>query len=446
MGYLLEPPVAHAEPRWYGQSGVYGHFAPRSDRFPEFQRALDDKFDWMLFNQRWEPWYGMFDYGDLMVNYDGEAWSQWAHNEPAQDYQLWLQFMRTGEARYFDAAQALSRHTMDVDNTHWPEEPRFLGASNYPLDYWKTLRLPPGNKYRGIGRRHSAQHWMHVLSAHVWVQGWLADYYLAGEHRGLDAAVQTAEFHLRRLFGEHELTGRRLYLSVWNLAEVYDATKDPRYLEELKSRVARMLQLGFQQGGNLVIDRYGYTHVYVTPGLTRYLSITGDPAVREALVRNARFTRDNAPYNHFMESYLASVVSLAAGYELTGDGRFADEIRKRLAPLRQDALPRRIDDTWTQAALFQALEKGSHLPPDPGRFRPDEQERREAARRAQAAGQAPSARVPRLDRPGWAFTNGLRVFGWTSAFTVPYALQVLERAQATAGPKSPAVTGGRTHD
>lgn len=434
MGYFLRPPVAHAEPAWYAASGALGRLSPRGHDFPELERALDDKFDWMLFNQRWEPWYGMFDHGDLMVDFDGEAWHNWAHNEPAQDYQLWLQFLRTGDARYFEAAQTLSRHTMDVDNTHWPEDPPYRGDSNHPLDYWKTLGEPPGSPYRGMGRRHSAQHWMHALSAHVWVQGWLADYYLAGEHRGLDAARQTADFHLRRLFGEHELTGRRLYLSVWNLVQAWDATKDPRYGEELKLRVGRLLQAGSRQGGNLVIDRYGYTHVYVVPALLHYLSLTGDPAVRAALVESARFARDNAPLNHFMESYLSSLVSLAAGYELTGERSYVDEIRRRVEPLRQAALPRPIDDSWTQAELAAALEAASRLPPDHGRFRPDEQERRAAAEReARARGESPRPR-----RPGWSFTNGLRVFGWTSAYSLPYALDALRRSQAErpAGPAS----------
>jgi hypothetical protein len=227
MRFVLEPPVAHVDPAWYGRSGVYGAFAPRTDAFPEYQRALDYKFDWMLFNQKWQPWYGVFDHGDMMNTFDGRAWNTFGHNEPAQDFMLWLQFMRTGDARLFDAALAMSRHTMDVDNTHWPAGPAYHGESNYPLDYWKTLQQPPGSKYLGVGRRHSAQHWLHILSAHVWVQGWLASYYLAGEHRGLDVARLSADMHLRRLWGEHELTGRRLYLSVWNLVDVWDATKDP---------------------------------------------------------------------------------------------------------------------------------------------------------------------------------------------------------------------------
>lgn len=425
MRYVLEPPVAYVEPSWYGHTGVFGAFAPRSDGVPELQRALDYKFEWMLFNQRWQPWYGMFDHGDFMNTFDGKAWNTFGHNEPAQDFMWWLQFMRTGDARVFDAALAMSRHTMDVDNTHWPTGPAYHGETNYPLDYWKTLAEPPGSKYLGIGRRHSAQHWLHVLSAHVWVQGWLASYYLAGEHRGLDVARMTADMHLRRLWGEHELTGRRLYLSVWNLVDVWDATKDPRYEAEVRERVARMLRLQREQGDNLVIDRYGYANVYASHGLARYLDMTGDAAVRAALVRHARAVRDVPPLNHWMESYLSTVHGLALGYRLTGERSFLDEMTRRLEPLRTDALPRPIDDAWTQAALFEALERASRLPDDPNRHRLDLLNRGPVKLRA--------GEVPPPRRAGWAFTHGLRIFGWTHAFTLPYALALLEE---TAPPSS----------
>jgi hypothetical protein len=240
----------------------------------------------------------------------------------------------------------------------------------------------------------------------------MASYYLAGEQRALDVARMTADMHLRRLFGEHDLTGRRLYLSVWNLAEVFDATKDPRYLRELEERVGRMLRLQREQYDSLVMDRYGYTNVYASHGLSRYFEITGDAAVRDALIRHARAVRDNPPLNHWMESYLSSIHSLTLGYRLTGDRSFVDEMKRRLEPLEVDALPRPIDSSWTQRELFDALEKANHFPLDPNRIRP-------------AAGAAVTAN-PQPRRPIWAFTNGLRVFGWTSAYTVPWALAVLE--------------------
>ena len=281
MDGFMRPPIVHATPAWYGQTDIFGHFAPRSSGATGLERALDHKIDWVLFNQRWEPWYGMFDYGDVKVNFDGERWSTWAHNEPAEDFILWLQFMRTGDPRLFDAAQAMSRHTMDVDNTHWPRGGRFEGTTNQPLDYWRDLeRDAPASPYLGMGRRHSPQHWAHALTAHVWVQGWLADYYLAADHRALDVARMTADLHVRRPWPDHGVTGRRLYLSVWNLACVWDATKDPRYREELEDRIGRMLRLQERQSGSLVMDRYGYAHIYASHGLARYLAATGDDAVR----------------------------------------------------------------------------------------------------------------------------------------------------------------------
>jgi hypothetical protein len=402
MGYVLNPPVAHADPAWYGRSGVYGRFAPRTERFPEFERALDYKFDWWLFNQKWSPWYGMFDYGDGKYNFDGQKWDLWVCNEPANDFMLWMQFMRTGDRRYYFAAQAASRHSMDVDNTHWPTDPKYVGDTNLAIDYWESLKKPPGTKYLGIGRRHAMQHWSRALSAHVWIAGWIADYYLTGDHRGLDVAIQTAETYLKRIWGEHDLTGRRLYLSVWNLVEVWDATKDERYHRELQDRIERMIRLQErEQGDSLIADRYGYTQNYASHAFAKYVDLTGDQKVRAALIRHTRRVRDVPPLSHRMESYLSTIHSLVVGYDLTGDASFLAEIKKRLEVEKTDALLKPIDDSWSQHVLFHALEKASHLPKNPDGT-----------------------------RPLWSLTNGLRVFGWTHAYGLPYALRVLEQTRS----------------
>ena len=64
MQYFLDPPVPHADPETYSKSGAYGNFAPRTEKHIDYERSIDYKFDWQFFNQNWEPWYGMFDYGD----------------------------------------------------------------------------------------------------------------------------------------------------------------------------------------------------------------------------------------------------------------------------------------------------------------------------------------------------------------------------------------------
>ncbi len=419
---FVEAPVAHVTPSWYGASGVFGRFAALSDRDPALQRSIDYKFDWMLFNQRWMPWYGMWDYGDWRLYFDGEKWTDWGNNEPAEDYICWLQFMRTGDARVYDAARANSRHSMDVDNVHWPAEPHFVGDSNVALDYWEFDRArrtgeydgPAPSPYVGIGSRHAKQHWVKTLSAHVWVQGWLADYYLTGDHRGLDVAIETADMHLRRIWGEHGLTGRRLYLAAWNVLDVWDATKDERYEREADDLVGRMLRLqDREQGGSLSMDRYGYADVYITHALAMYLDLTGDARVRTALARHARRVRDVPALNHEFESYMSGVYALVLGWDLTGEPSLLAEARRRLEALKMDALQRPIDDTWTLGELFTALDKASHLP-------------RSAIRNSRAL-------------PIWSATNGLRVFGWTNAYVLPFALERLEKGP---GPRAQG-SGGR---
>lgn len=418
---LVDPPVMTAAPRWHAASGAFGRIAPRASARPELERALDTKFDWWLYNQSFVPWYGMWDYGDGKLNFDPTTgtWDIWGDNEPAQDLQLWMQFVRTGETRFARAAQALSRHSMDVDNIHWPTPPVYRGDTNTSTDYWKTLGQAEGSPYVGLGRRHGAQHWLKTLSAHVWVAGWLADYYLTGDHRGLDMAIQTGDMHLRTIFGEHDLTGRRLYLSIWNLSEVWNATKDPRYKKELDARLERLLALQKQQGDSLVVERYGYSHNYVIRGVDRFLSVNDDAGVKRALesaiVRHARRVRDVPPLNHQMESYLSSLGALVAGYNLTGDEGMLREMKTRLDILKLDAIGLEIGPDANQAELARAVEKASHLPGDPARPK---------------------------ERALWAATNGLRVFGWTHAFTIPYALRSLEDADLKAKPplRKPAVT------
>lgn len=402
--YFMDPPVTHANPEWYANSKVYGSMSAKSDKHPELERSLDYKFDWMRFNQKWEPWYGMIDYGDFMTYFPKNKWDTWQSGEPAEDFMWWLQFMRTGNRDLYLTATACSQHTMDVDNIHWPNFPKFIGDTNNSIDFFNlddSARYK-GSPYIGMGRRHAAQHFTSLLSAHVWVAGWIASYYLTGDHRALEVAEEAGDLYLRRIFGGHDIQGRRLYLSIWNLTELFDADKKEKYFTELKDRVKILLELqkSSEQGGSLIIERYGYSQVYISQGLYKYYQITGDEAVKKALITHAMWQRDNPSINHTMESFLASVPSILLGYEFTGDRTFLDEAVKRAAILKTDKLPMEIWSYPNQKELVMALEKVSHLPDDKESFR----------------GEAI-----------WKITNGLRVFGWTHIYSIPYLINWIDK-------------------
>ncbi|NBC66069.1 MAG: hypothetical protein GVY07_10505 [Bacteroidetes bacterium] len=403
MDFVLNPPVAHAEHSWYGNSGVYGHFADADHTFPELERSMQYKFDWMLFNQNWEPWYGMFNYGDVKNYYFRENWYQWANNEPAQDFMWWKNFIRTGEPKMYEMAQASSRHSMDVDNVHWPRPEKYRGDSNSALDWFMSEKQPDGTPYLGMGRRHSDGHWSSMLSAHVWVTGWLASYYLDGYHRGLDIARMTGDYYIRRIFGEHGLTGRRLYLSIWNLAELYDASKEQIYLAELNDRIDQLLSLQKQQGGRMTIDRYGYSQNYLSHGLTKYLQMFNRPGIKHAYLTHARSIRDVPPIDHDYESFLSSIHPLITAYDFTGEKQFLIEACERSSHLLIDQMPTPISDLETQAEFQSAMEDVSKLP----------------------MSTSDSFFSQRL--PVWSFSMGLRIFGWTHAYSVPYMIDRLEK-------------------
>ncbi len=399
---VLDPPVAHAPPAWYRDSGVYGTFASADNRIPALERGLQHKFRYMHFNRDWEPWYGMFDHGDLKTYYRGGDWVQWGNNEPAQDFQWWFNFMRTGNRDDYLQAEAMSRHTMDVDNLHWPTGPVYRGDTNAALDYWRTLEAPAGSPYVGMGTRHTNQQAVALYTAHVWIAGWLASYYLGAYHRGLDVARLTGEYYRKRVFGEHGLTGRRLYLSVWNLAELYDATREDIHLEELRYRLNRVLELQKTQGGRMVVDRFGYSQHYLTHGLDKYLQLFDDREVELRQIEHARSLLAVPPLDHDMESYLASIHPLVVGYDLTGSPEFLTEACRRAAYLRTDEMPQPFGSYTTQRQLVSQMEAVSHLPgreSDPF-----------------AGGRMPN----------WAFSSGIRVFGWTHAFGVPYLVDRLQ--------------------
>lgn len=309
----------------------------------------------------------------------------------------------------YSMAQVASRHTMDVDNTHWPTGPSYRGDTNSSLDYLRLADEPEGTPYLGMGRRHAGQQHISNLSAHVWLQGWVASYYLDGYHRGLEVAKLTGDYYVRRIFEEHGLTGRRLYLSIWNLSELYDATKDQVYLDELNDRIERLLKLQREQGGRMNIDRYGYSQNYLSHGLTKYLQMFERPDIEHALVQHARNIYDVAPMDHDMESFLSSIHMLLTGYDLTGEDKYFIEACNRSRHLLVDEMSKPLNEFVTQKALAEEMERVSNLP---------------------LGGEGPSFRG-RL--PIWSFSNGMRIFGWTHAYSVPYMIDRLEERSSLDG-------------
>lgn len=135
---ICEPEYLHAK-RAFGVWSL-------PDRTTPLRSQIEDRLDGMIDFYRdaieQHKWYGFWNYGDVMHAYDPvrHEWKYdvggfaWDNTELASNMWLWYSFLRTGRADIWRMAEAMTRHTGEVDVYH-------LGP-NAPL-----------------GSRHNVSHW-----------------------------------------------------------------------------------------------------------------------------------------------------------------------------------------------------------------------------------------------------------------------------------------------
>ncbi|WP_200926499.1 Tat pathway signal sequence domain protein [Sphaerimonospora mesophila] len=125
---------------------VFGGLFSPVDRSNPARAAIEDHLDFLFDHYRRQVeqrhWYGFWDYGDIMHTFDEDrkVWRYdiggyaWDNSELSPDLWLWYAFLRSGRADVFRFAEAMTRHTGEVDVYH-------LGP------------------WAGLGTRHGVQHW-----------------------------------------------------------------------------------------------------------------------------------------------------------------------------------------------------------------------------------------------------------------------------------------------
>ncbi|UCS95018.1 Tat pathway signal sequence domain protein [Echinicola marina] len=141
-----QPTQVMAAPEYLHQVGVFGKIWDLPDkttaRKAQIEDYLQDHFDFYQQQVEDRRWYGFWDYGDVMHSYDFDrhTWRYdvggfaWDNSELSTDLWLWYYFLRTGKAEVFRMAEAMTRHTGEVDVHH-------LG------------------RFAPLGSRHNVQHW-----------------------------------------------------------------------------------------------------------------------------------------------------------------------------------------------------------------------------------------------------------------------------------------------
>ncbi|KAK2624658.1 hypothetical protein QTJ16_005851 [Diplocarpon rosae] len=143
--HINAPPVLVATPEFLHQSKAVGTYWGLPDTSSAESTIIENHLDFLFKYYEGQVaqhnWYGFLDYGDFMHTYDvsRHTWRYdiggyaWDNSELSPDLFFWLYFLRTGRADVYRFAEALTRHTGEVDVYH-------IG------------------KWKGLGTRHGVQH------------------------------------------------------------------------------------------------------------------------------------------------------------------------------------------------------------------------------------------------------------------------------------------------
>ncbi len=122
--------------------GIWSLPDTSSEKKALLEKHLTDAIEFYKNEIEQRGWYGFWDYGDVMHTYDKwrHCWRYdmggyaWQNTELVPTLWLWYSFLRTGREDIYTMAEAMSRHTSEVDIYH-------IG------------------RFKGLGSRHNVIHW-----------------------------------------------------------------------------------------------------------------------------------------------------------------------------------------------------------------------------------------------------------------------------------------------
>ena len=158
-----EPPILVCTPEYYHAQQALGRWS-LPDRSTAALSWVEDQVQGLVnfYHDQVDErsWYGFWDFGDIMHNYDfgRHEWRYdvggwaWANTELMPDMLLWYTFLRTGRAEIFRMAEAMTRHTSEVDNYHMG--PFFPLGSRHNVNHWGDGSKQPRESHAGLKRQY----------------------------------------------------------------------------------------------------------------------------------------------------------------------------------------------------------------------------------------------------------------------------------------------------
>jgi len=319
------PLVPVADPAQAIATGVWGAIAPAgTPEMADYDPWAENLFNAYCHAIEAQRDYGAMNWGDWF----GERKVNWGNHEYDTTRQILIQFARTGDPKYFYAADAAARHSSEVDTVHFVNEDlaKLFGVrDDYParpgMVHQHTVGHVSGFYGAGVVRKLFVEHGIGNSKTpylcldpynlgHLWTRGVARQYLLTGDPF-LKETVEKIGDNLAQLVADrkyrfmgHSHCGRTTGWSLLALSGAYEIGLNQRYLDAMKTLVDDALaEQDPHCGGWLYslprghcncekakhVGMAGFITSVLTNGLSRYYFLTRDKRLVKPIERAVTF-------------------------------------------------------------------------------------------------------------------------------------------------------------
>jgi hypothetical protein len=381
LDWSVRPPIVTLRPEQWSLAGASLLPSPLPTRLPANQQqlvdlALDGTAGFLAKRETADE-YGWRNFGDMPADHEavrsggGTDFISHYNNQYDGIWGCWLQFMRTGEARWRQLACDLAAHVADIDVYHTSCD---KSAYNHGM-FWHTFHYIDAGLSTHRGYPKAPGVWGGGPSSeHNYTSGLLLQYYVTGEERFREVVLELAQWVLTMDDGQatpfkwiyrgptglasatasadYHGPGRGGAYSINTLLNAHQLTEEPRYLAAAERLLRRCIHPRDDIEARELRDaerRWSYTVFLQVIG--RYLSVKEELGQIDGAFSYARDSL--LAYAGWMAKHESPYFERAESLEFVTETWVAQELRKSdVFVLAARHSPENVREAFLERARF----------------------------------------------------------------------------------------------
>ncbi len=218
LDWVYRPAIVRPETEWVDAAGVLPPLqlsdGPVKSSFDTLLSEARDGERGILAHRERIDEYGWRNFGDLFADHEQTHYlgpqPQISHYnnqfDPLDGFLL--HFLRSGDRRWLELADALARHVADIDIYHTQQDrAAYNGGLFWFTDHYLTAATATHRTYSRLNTRPGQSYGGGPSSAHLFTTGLLHHYYLTGSTDSADAVLELADCVLAKDDGRRNILG-----------------------------------------------------------------------------------------------------------------------------------------------------------------------------------------------------------------------------------------------